>query len=57
MRVLVESLLRSRSGATMIEYGLIAALVALAAMLGMMMVGTSVNGIFGFVGGTLAAAQ
>jgi pilus assembly protein Flp/PilA len=46
-------LLKDASGATAIEYGLIAALVAIAAMGGMALLGTSLNSIFGNVGTTL----
>ena len=44
------------SGATAIEYGLIAALVAIAAMGGMSLLGTSLNSIFSSVGTTLQSA-
>jgi pilus assembly protein Flp/PilA len=48
-----KSLVRDESGATAIEYGLIAALVAIAAMGGMRLLGTSLNSIFTNVGTTL----
>ena len=47
------SVVRDESGATAIEYGLIAALVAIAAMGGMRLLGTSLNSIFTNVGTTL----
>ena len=53
MLSLVKSLARDESGATAIEYGLIAALVAIAAMGGMSLLGTSLNSIFTSVGTTM----
>jgi pilus assembly protein Flp/PilA len=53
---LIKSLTRDQSGATAIEYGLIAALVAIAAMGGMSLLGTSLNSIFSSVGTTLQSA-
>ena len=50
---LLTRLARDESGATAIEYGLIAALVAIAAMGGMSLLGTSLNSIFTNVGSTL----
>jgi pilus assembly protein Flp/PilA len=55
MLALVEALARSRSGATVIEYGLIAALVAIAAMVGMGLMGSSLNAIFTLVGNTISS--
>jgi pilus assembly protein Flp/PilA len=49
-------LLKDESGATAIEYGLIAALVAIAAMGGMRLLGTSLNSMFSTVGSTLQNA-
>jgi pilus assembly protein Flp/PilA len=46
-------LLKNEDGATAIEYGLIAALVAVAAIGAMTAVGTSLSGIFTTVSGTL----
>ena len=48
-----KSMIRDQAGATAIEYGLIAALVAIAAMGGMSLLGTSLNSIFTNVGSTL----
>ena len=45
--------LRDRSGATAIEYGLIAALIAVAAVATMSAVGTNLSGVFGSVGSSL----
>jgi pilus assembly protein Flp/PilA len=49
----IKSVVRDQAGATAIEYGLIAALVAIAAMGGMSLLGTSLNSIFTNVGSTL----
>ena len=46
-------MLRDRSGATAIEYGLIAALIAVAAVATMTTVGTNLSSIFGTVGSSL----
>ncbi len=43
MRTLINKLLRDRNGATAIEYGLIAALVALAIVAGLGTLGTNLN--------------
>jgi pilus assembly protein Flp/PilA len=43
---LLSNLLRDDSGATAIEYGLIAALIAVAAIAAMGLVGTSLTNIF-----------
>ena len=48
--------LKDKSGATAIEYGLIAALVSVAAVVAMQNLGTSLNGLFTVVSGTLDAA-
>ncbi len=52
----IKSLARDESGATAIEYGLIAALVAIAAMGGMQLLGGALNTIFTNVGTTLQNA-
>ncbi len=46
MRRFVALLMKSKSGATAIEYGLIAALVAIAAIAGMQALGGSLNTTF-----------
>ena len=56
MLSLIKTVIRDQSGATAIEYGLIAALVAIAAMGGMSLLGTSLNSIFSSVGTTLQSA-
>ena len=45
--------LRDRSGATAIEYGLIAALIAVAAVATMTTVGTNLSSVFGSVATSL----
>ncbi len=49
-------LLKDKSGATAIEYGLIAALVSMAAVVALGQVGTSLNSVFSTVSGTLDVA-
>ncbi len=46
MKKLLVRLLREESGATAIEYGLIATLIAVALIVGATAVGTSLNGVF-----------
>ena len=53
MRANLRKLLRDDSGATAIEYGLIAALIAVAAITAMTAVGSSLTGIFNTVAGKL----
>jgi pilus assembly protein Flp/PilA len=48
---------KDESGATAIEYGLIAALVAVAAIVGMQALGTQLNAIFNTVADELEDAQ
>ena len=50
-------LLRDEQGATAIEYGLIAALIAVAAITAMQSLGTNLNATFGGVSDCLAAAN
>ena len=50
---LITKISKDESGATAIEYGLIAALVAVAAIVGMTALGTSLNSIFSSVSTTL----
>lgn len=44
---MIGMFLQDRTGATAIEYGLIAALVAVAALAGMQLTGGSVNALYG----------
>ena len=52
----IHSFLRDQSGATAIEYGLIAALVSVAAIAALGAMGDSLNSIFGVVSTELGAA-
>ena len=52
-----NKLLRDEQGATAIEYGLIAALIAVAAMAAMGSLGNELTTTFSTVGGTLAEAN
>ena len=49
----VARLVRDASGATAIEYGLIAALIAVAAIAAMQLVGTSLTSVFNNVASSL----
>lgn len=53
MRVFIEYFLRNQRGATAIEYGLIAALIAVAAIGAMTSLGTKLNNTFNKVSGNL----
>ena len=52
-----NKLLRDEQGATAIEYGLIAALIAVAAIAAMQSLGSELNSTFSTVSGTLATAN
>jgi pilus assembly protein Flp/PilA len=47
--------IRSERGATAIEYGLIASLIAVAIIIGLTLVGTNLNGLFNYLGGKFLA--
>jgi pilus assembly protein Flp/PilA len=53
----IKSFAHDESGATMIEYGLIAALVAVAAIVALESLGTSISGMFTAVSTKLDAAK
>ena len=53
----INKLLRDEAGATAIEYGLIAALIAVAAIAGMGAIGTQLGTTFNTVGDTLTDAN
>ena len=53
MRKLVQRFARDESGATAIEYGLIAALISVVIITAVTSVGTSLTGIFTTVAGAL----
>ena len=52
----IRKLIKDESGATAIEYGLIAALVSVAAVASLTLLGESLQDMFGMVSGTLDAA-
>lgn len=52
----ITKLLKDESGATAIEYGLIAALVSVAAISALQLMGSSLKNIFGIVSGELEKA-
>lgn len=56
MSKLVARFAKDESGATAIEYGLIAALIGIAIMLGASLVGNSLNNLFGRIANKLNGA-
>jgi len=52
----IKNLLKDESGATAIEYGLIAALVSVAAISALTAMGSSLNSLFGTVSNSLTTA-
>jgi len=57
MQNLVNRFIKDESGATAIEYGLIAALIAVALIVGATAIGDALDSKFKFVAGELAAAD
>lgn len=57
MRSTFMRLIKDESGATMIEYGLIAALISVAAIGALGAMGTSVDGIFNYVSDQLTESM
>jgi len=57
MNKLLKKLRRDEDGATAIEYGLIAALIAVAAIVAMTALGGSLSSMFNYISGQLDAAQ
>ncbi|EGD58694.1 hypothetical protein Y88_0751 [Novosphingobium nitrogenifigens DSM 19370] len=53
----IKSVFRDETGATAIEYGLIAALIAVAAITAMGALGNSLSNTFSLVSGDMATAQ
>ena len=53
----IKNLVRDEAGATAIEYGLIAALIAVAAIAAMQGLGNSLSGTFSKVSGQLSTAN
>ena len=56
MRMLFAKFLKDESGATAIEYGLIAALISLAIVLGAGLMGNALNAQFGKIANSVNAA-
>ena len=52
----IKAFLSDESGATMIEYGLVAALVSVAAIAALIILGTSLDAIFQYVAAQLTSA-
>ena len=52
----IKKIVRNEKGATAIEYGLIAALIAVAAITAMQSLGTSIGGTFNKVGNEMTTA-
>ena len=52
----IKAFIKDESGATMIEYGLIAALVSVAAIIALQLLGTELKNIFNNVSGHLQSA-
>ena len=57
MMMKLRSLLKSRNGATAIEYGLIAALIGVVIISSVTALGTSIKGQFTTISGAIAAAN
>jgi pilus assembly protein Flp/PilA len=53
----IKAFLRDESGATMIEYGLVAALVSVAAVIALQILGGQLQAIFNTVSSYLSAAS
>ncbi len=56
MKKLVSRFVKDESGATAIEYGLIAAGISVVIITAVNLVGTNLNGVFNFIAGKLGAA-
>lgn len=57
MTMLLSRLLRDESGATAIEYGLIAALISVVIISAVTLVGSKLQGVFSSIASSLAAAS
>lgn len=55
MYVKMQSILKDEKGATMVEYALMVALIAVVAMVAAGTLGTNVNGVFSNIAGKIAA--
>ncbi|MGH6644143.1 Flp family type IVb pilin [Hypericibacter sp.] len=56
LKTTIQNFIHDESGATAIEYGLIAALVSVAAIVALQTLGGSLNSIFSVVSSNLASA-
>ncbi len=54
---MIKSFLRDESGATAIEYGLLAALISVAAIVAMRFVGSQLSQTFQYVGSTMGSTR
>ncbi|TXC85504.1 Flp family type IVb pilin [Paraburkholderia azotifigens] len=52
---LIRAFVREEDGVTAIEYGLLAALIAVAIIAGAQLVGTNLNGLFNYIAGKVTA--
>ncbi len=50
---ILNSMIRDEEGATMVEYGLLVAFIALVALVGVQALGGGLNGLFGNIAGSL----
>ena len=57
MSNMIRRFVREEEGATAIEYGLIAALIAVVIIAGVTLVGTNLNTMFNSVGGKVASVS
>lgn len=53
----IAAFIRDRSGATVVEYGLLVALICIALIIGLTPLGHSINGTFDSLGNTLSNAR
>ncbi len=53
MLTTLKSMIRDEEGATMVEYGLLVALIALVALAGVKTLGTGLNSLFASVAGSI----
>jgi pilus assembly protein Flp/PilA len=53
MRLVLKSLIRDEEGATMVEYGLLVALIAMVALVGITLLGTNLQSLYTTVAGSV----
>ena len=56
MTSLVQRFMRDEEGATMVEYGIMVALIAVVCLVAVQTLGTTINGVFTTINTQLAAA-